>query len=129
MRRLYSVFATLLLLTGQMTHAAGGGTSVNSGVPGISSGLAQFKVLPLKSYALEGTLPPEIQAKFQLRCNQEFINIIRNEVVDATTRRTYIILGAIVSEDSSNKCVGTFDVEVYAGTAFSGRDHRIKSLN
>lgn len=126
--RLTSLTATLSFLAVSFALAAGGGTSVNSGVAGASSGQTNFKIVPLKNYILENNLPPEIRATFDLGCNQSFVQLIRNDVVDAETREVFIILGALVAEDSSDRCEGSFEVKASAGNAFSGRKHEIMSV-
>lgn len=129
MRFVVMIFFGLFIFVNTDVYASGGGTSVNSGIYGVSSSWTRFKVLPLKSFSLESALPPLIKAKFQLRCNQQFVKTIREDVVDATTGEVFILLGAAVLEDSRSRCVGNFDVEVSGGNAFSGRLHQIKSLN
>jgi hypothetical protein len=90
-------------------------------------GVVRF-VEPIAFFATNG-LPSELQATFQVRCDQTFLSVIRNEITHPTTGKVTISIGGLVSEDPALAfCSSVQDMVVSAGHLYSGRDFEVNAI-
>jgi hypothetical protein len=97
---------------------------------GAYAGQSTIKFVPLKSYSERPILPPQLQAVFNLTCNQEFFTILRSDLHDAASQKVSIFVGALVKENSDLPCNDpSRDIVVDAGHAFSGRSYEVLPIS
>ncbi len=74
-------------------------------------------------------LPPKLRVTFESMCNEEFVNVVRNEWVEPRTKKTSIAVGVIVRENLLSSCAGEKRLNtVDAGTTFSGREYEVVQI-
>ena len=88
-----------------------------------------FRFVEIKKIKELNTLPPNLEVTFDLMCNEEFIQVIRNDWVDLISKRVTIALGALVRENLLISCVcKKKEMTVAAGATFSGREYVVTRI-
>ncbi len=85
---------------------------------------ADIKFIEVKSYSEESGLPPRLQVKFEIKCYQTLLRVIRNDSDDGENGKTTIAVGGLVRE-SNVSCLGFHEETVDAGVTYSGLRYEI----
>jgi len=92
-------------------------------------GATTITLVPMKSYNELSYLPPQIEATFSLSCQQQFIKVIRYEMLNEKTGVISIFIGALV-EQSMRECQAPDrELTVRAGSTFSGRYYEVLPMS
>jgi hypothetical protein len=91
--------------------------------------LFKYYFVEVKSYKESSKLPPRLNVTFDIHCNEEFIKVIRNDLLNTKTKETNIALGVLVKENLLSSCAGTSkEMTVSAGKTFSGKQYSISLI-
>lgn len=91
--------------------------------------LPPLRFIEVKSFREQPALPPELVLTFDVDCGEEFLHVIREEIVDKETGIVRIAVGGIVRENLQTPCVGTKrEKTVAAGTTYSGREYLVEKI-
>ena len=96
------------------------------GLFSISSACAKeiVKFIEVENHLILKTDPGQLQIEFTLKCNQEFLRVIRQEIVGQNSF-AFINVGVLAIEDTQRLCTGAQDHTVSAGYIYSGRDYEV----
>lgn len=130
-----SLFLGIFFIS-QFGCARGGGTSANSSTNAlkgfsykdVQNTTIQYRVIPFTSFYESQGLPPDLLVTFSLNCNQNLIKVIRTDIDQTGSLKDTILIGALVSENSSLDCIGTNEITKIVGKTFSGREFEVKPI-
>ena len=88
-------------------------------------GATTITLVPMESYKEISSLPPQIEAKFRLGCQQQFLKVIRYEIFNEKTGVISIFIGGLVEESAVQCQEQEREVVVRAGSTFSGRYYEV----
>ena len=128
-----SIATAALILVGFISHAlaAGGGTSANSVQLSINfiTPVSAHEIVPPDSYSTSQSLPPHIWPSFTLKCDEAFLRLIREDLVEAETGKISILVGALISKLASGSCsTPPSSTTIDAGPTYSGRAFQVEPM-